>query len=428
MEFLTPSQRLKKLRKNLNMKQYDFDQEDLTRAYYGMIETGQRNLNIDIAKKIIKKFKAKAAEIGVDFDFDEHYLIMSPKNEAEMYCLNHLKKDLPIEQADELISIAKQYGLEEVEAAINKILGDNNYSTTNYNDAFLNYIMSLDIYKNTSNEVHIPYLYNRLGMCKFKALEFTEANLYFNRAIYYSQEQNNNETLKNSIYNVSQCYRQLNKLDEAIKYIDIYITKWIKDEQTPERTYAKSLKANYLYEKGNIDEAISIYIDLIENAIDTVTPQGAYLCNNLGILYLKIDDLPKSLEYFGKSQEIRMKVDKPSLSHTVINKAEAYIKQQMYDEAIMLVRFGIDMAQEYNDSEYLLKAYYLLADIYTLCEDYKNTEENFIKIVDILKDKKNKLDLLKVYLKLSELNFKTNNNEIGHKYLKMSQNTLELCV
>jgi tetratricopeptide (TPR) repeat protein len=428
MEFLTPSQRLKKLRKNLNMKQYDFDQEDLTRAYYGMIETGQRNLNIDIAKKIIKKFKIRAAEIGVKFDFDEHYLIMSKKDEAEMYCLNHLKEDLTIEESSELISIAKEYTLDEVEAEIHKILGDNNYSSTNYNDALLNYIMSLDIYKNTFNETHIPYLYNRLGMCKFKALEFTEANLYFNRAIYYSQEQNNNETLKNSIYNTSQCYKKLNKFDEAIKYIDIYITKWSKDEQASEYTYAKSLKANYLFGKGNIDEAILIYIDLIEKTEDTMSPQRAYLYNNLGMFYLEKCDLPKSLEYFGKSQEIRMKVDKPNLSHTVINKSEAYTKQKLYDEAIMLVRFGIDMAQEYNDSEYLLKAYYLLADIYTIREDYKNIEENFIKIVNILKDKKNQLDLLKVYLKLSELNFKTNNNEKGHEYLKMSQNTLELCI
>lgn len=428
MEFLTPPQKLKKLRKNLNMKQYDFDQEDLTRAYYGMLETGQRNLNIDVAKKIVKKFKTKATEIGVQFDFDEHYLIMSQKDEAKMYCIEHLKKDLTAEEAVELFSIAKEYTLDEVEAEIHKILGDNNYSATNYNDAFLNYIMSLDIYKNTSNEAPIPYLYNRLGMCKVKTLDLTEANLYFNRAIYYSQVQSNDETLKNSIYNISQCYKKLRKFDEAIKYIDIYITKWNKDEQTYEYTYAKSLKANYLYDKGNIDEAISIYIDLIEKAENIITPQGAYLYNNLGMFYLEKGDLPKSLECFGESQQIRIKVDKPSLSHTFISKAEAYIKQKMYDEAIMLVRFGIDLAQEYNDSEYLLKAYYLLADIYTIYEDYKNVEANLIKIIDILKDKKNQLDLLKVCLKLSELNFKTNNIEKGHKYLKMSQNTLELCI
>jgi tetratricopeptide (TPR) repeat protein len=428
MEFLTPQQRLKKLRKNLNMKQYDFDQEDLTRAYYGMIETGQRNLNIDIAKKIIKKFKERAAEIGVDFDFDEHYLTMSQKDEASLYCINHLKKDLTIEEADELTSIAKKYELEEVEAELNKILGDNNYSATNYNDAFLNYIMSLDIYKNTSNEVHIPYLYNRLGMCKFKTLEFTEANLYFNRAIYYSQEQSNNETLKNSIYNISQCYKQLNKLDEAINLINLYMSRWSETEKLHAFIHIKSLKANCLCEKGNIDEAISIYNELIEKAEDTMTPLGAYLYNNLGVFYFEKGDLIKSLEFLSKSQEIRMKVDKPNLSHTIISKAQVYIKQKMYDEAIMLVRLGIDMAQQYNDNEYLLKSHYLLADIYTLCEDYKNVEENFIKIVDILKDKKNQLALIKVYLKLSELNFKTNNIEKGHEYLKMSQNILELCI
>jgi tetratricopeptide (TPR) repeat protein len=428
MEFLTPSQRLKKLRKNFKMKQYDFDQEDLTRGYYGMIENGQRNLNIDIAKKIIEKFKTRAAELGEELDIDEHYLIMSERDEAKLYCSEHLKKDLSIEKADELISIAKQYTLEDVEAEIYKILGDNNYSTTNYNDAFLNYIMSLDIYKNTANESYIPYLYNRLGMCKFKILEFTEANLYFNRAIYYSQEQNNNETLQNSIYNIAQCFKQLNKLDEAITYIDLYMSKWSQSENLHAFIHIKSLKANCVCEQGNIDEAISIYINLIEKVEDTMTPLGAYLYNNLAIFYLDKDNLAKSLEFFSKSQEIRMKVDKQNLSHTFISKANVYVKQKMYDEAILIIRLGIDLAQQYNDSEYLLIAYYLLADIYTICEDNKNAEETYVNIVSILKDKKNPLKLLKAYLKLSELNFKINNFEKGHEYLNLSQNTLENCI
>lgn len=427
MEFLTPAKRLKKLRKSLNMKQFDFDQEDLTRGYYGMIENGQRNLNIDIAKKIFEKLRIRATEIGVELDFDEHYLVMSERDEAEAYCLKHLKKDLTKEEANELISIAKDYILEEVEAEIHKILGDNNYSATNYNDAFLNYIMSLDIYKNTSNESYIPYLYNRLGMCKVKLLEHTEANLYFNRAIYYSQEQNNNETLKNSIYNIAQCYKKLSKFDEAITYIDTYMANWSETEKLHAFIHIKSLKANCLCEKGNPDEAIIIYMDFIEKVEDIMTPLGGYLYNNLGIFYLDKGDLVKSLEFFSKSQEIRMKVDKPNLSHTIISKAEVYIKQKMYDEAIMLIRLGIDMAQQYNDNEYLLKSYYFLADIYTLCEDYKNAEENYLSIVDILKNKKNKMSLLKVYLKLSELSFKINNMDKGYEYLKMSQNTLESC-
>jgi len=427
MEFLTPAKRLKKLRKSLNMKQFDFDQEDLTRGYYGMIENGQRNLNIDIAKKIIEKLRIRATEMGVELDFDEHYLVMSERDEAEAYCLKHLKKDLTKEEANALISIAKEYTLKEVEAEIHKILGDNNYSATNYNDAFLNYIMSLDIYKNTSNEAYIPYLYNRLGMCKFKMLEFAEANLYFNRAIYYAQEQNNDETLKNSIYNIAQCYKKFNKMDEAIKYIDVFISKFNEDDKIPQYIYGISIKANCLCERGAFDEAISIYMDLIEIVEDIMTPLGGYLYNNLGIFYLKKGDLAKSLEFFSKSQEIRMKVDKATLSHTIISKSEVYIKQKMYDEAIMLIRLGIDMAQQYNDSEYLLMAYYFLADIYTLCEDYKNAEENYLSIVDILKNRKNQLDLLKVYLNLSELSFKINNMEKGYEYLKMSQNTLENC-
>lgn len=426
MEFFNPAQRLKRLRKQLNMKQQDFQEEEMTRSYYSMIENGKRNLGLDTASKILEKFKKKAEELGVTLDIDEKYLMMSPMEDAKKYCLDNLEYYIVNNRSKELIDITRKYELQEVEAEINKALGDISYNNRNYHESFLNYSISVDLYKNTTNDKHISYLYNRLGMCKFSVLEYNDAAMYFNRALYYSGIYNDKITVRNSIFNIAKCYKKLKKYDEAVQYIDALIPETNKNENVEDYIYEQSLKANCLDEMGNIDGAILICTELLQENPEITAPLRAYVYNNLGTYYLKKEELLESLDYFNKSQSIRHEADKVNLSHTLIDKSEVYIKQKLYNEAIMLINLGIDMAKIYNDSEYLLKAYYFLVYIYTLNEDYDKIEENYGKILAILKDKKDNNNLLKVYMKLWELNFNRNNYTKAYEYLKLSQNILDI--
>lgn len=427
MDFLNPAQRLKKIRKQLNMKQQDFQEKEMTRSYYGMLENGKRNLSFDTAFKILEKFKRKAEQLCIDLDIDEKYLMMSPMEEAKKYCLDNLEDDINQEKATELINIVKRYNLAEVEAEIYKILGDISYRNKTYNQAFLNYSFSIDIYKNTTNKKNIAYLYNRLGMCKFSVFECNDSVIYFNRAIYYSSIYNDEVTGSYAIYNIAKCYRKLKKYDKAIEYCDIFISECNKSENVENYIYAQSMKANCLGDTEKIDNAILIYNELLREKIEIVAPLKAYVYNNLGSLYFKKEELIKSLNYFNKSQSIRSEVDKKNLSHTLIDKSEVYIKQKLYNEAIMIINLGIDMAKIYKDSQYLLKSYNLLIEIYTLNGDCNKVEENYNNMLIILKDTKDTKNLLKVYLSLCELTFRGNNYEKAYEYLKLSQTTLEIC-
>lgn len=426
MEFNNSGQRLKKIRRQLHMKQQDFNSEGMTRGYYSLIENGKRNLTLDIASKILYKFKKKAEESGIKFNIDEKYLMMSPREEAEKYCLDNLEDFIIQERVIELIDITKKYKLEEVQAKIYKILGDNNYCIRNYFAAFSNYTMSLDFYKNCNYKEYIPYLFNRLGSCKFLLLEYCEAIMYYNRALYYSELYSDNVIKRNSIYNIADCYKRQEKYNEAIIYIDTFILEYKKSENIREYVYAQSIKANCLSEIGNVDDAILIYNKLLNEITEIEDSIKAYIFNNLGTLYLKKEELLKSLDYFNKSQSIRNEIDKINLSHTLIDKSEVYIKQKLYDEAIMLINLGIDMAKMYNDKEYLLRAYYSLIDMYTLKEDYCKIEEIYNNVLLILKDTKDNNNLLKVYMKLCEFNFKKNNYKKAYEYLELSQSILNI--
>ncbi|MCB2289441.1 helix-turn-helix domain-containing protein [Clostridium sp. CS001] len=422
MEFSNSAQRLKKLRIQLNMKQQDFQDDDMTSSYYSMLENNKRNLGFDTASKILVKFKKKAGQLGIDLDIDANYLMMTPIEEARNYCLGNLEEQINKEKSIELIDITRRYELEEVEAEIYKTLADTNYNNRDYHNAFLNYSVSVDLFKNSTNINYISYLYNRLGMCKFSMLEYSDSAMYFNRALYYSRIYDDKVTTNHSTYNIAKCYKKLKRYDEAIPYIDAFISECNQSERADDYIYAQSLKANCLDEMGNIDDAILIYNELLLKIPEITAHSKAYVYNNLGSLYLKKDEHIESLNYFNKSQRIRSKVDKINLSHTLIDKSEVYIKQKLYDEAIMLINLGIDMANIYNDNEYLLRAYYLLVNIYTLNEDFGNVEENYNNIISILKDKKDNNSLLKIYMNLMEFNFERNNYNKAYEYLKLSQN------
>lgn len=425
MDFLNPGQKIKKYRKQLRMSQLDFQDKNMTRSYLGMLETGKRKLNSEIAELILEKMKKKALECGIEFNIDSSRLMMSEKDEAREYCLNKLQQTLTEGEFLEIIKIAQQYMLLEIEAKAYRIIADQYYENSNYKKAFINYNLSLDISKSIPLNCKQPYLYNRLGMCKYMELAYSEALLYFSRANHYSIIYNDIKTELNSIYNLALSCESAKMLDDAIKYIELYLSMVNKVDNADSYIYGEILKANCLEEQGEVNDAINLYLNLINITNNNVILGNLY--NNLGYLNYKISNFEKSITFFNKSQEIRMKYDEVHLSHTLIHKSELYIKNKLFNEAIMLLSLGIDYAKKFNDKEYLVKGYSLLSDIYLYKTDYDSVEENYLKALEIIKEDHEKNQLLKIYLKLIDLYTIKNNSTNIRKYIELSQNIIDSC-
>ncbi|EQB87637.1 tetratricopeptide (TPR) repeat protein [Clostridium punense] len=422
MEFLTPGEKLRKIRKELNMTQSDFADESMTRSYVGMIEVGKRNLNPSIARIILEKLNARAKELNVEISIDEDYLTMSREEEAERYCKNIMDNNPTEEQVNSVIEISLKYGLKETGASAYRVMGDMKYEEYHYLDAFLAYNNSLDICK-TIGKLDIQcYLINRLGMCKYDELDYVEALLYFTRAQQYAVELNNYDIEVKAIFNIALTYKKMKKLEEAKKYVEIYINK-INGSNDYEEMYAKGniLKSNCIKAQGNIEEAIVILKETVSNFKGITKYTEGMIYNNLGGLYLDKGDYDNSLSAFNKSESIRIEYDESSLAHTIIHKAELYIEKELYTEAILLLKMGCDIAQKYNDNFYLILGYKLLIEIYQKLNKIDKAEELYYKIIDLADEKYNSLELLNAYLKLVELYIKQNKLEEAANIIKLSQ-------
>ena len=426
MKFLTTSEKLKLTRKFLKMKQEDLVDENLTRGLISMIEIGKRELSKNVALKLIGKFQERANELNIEFKIDKDFLLRSPSEDAELYCLKKLKEVTNDKDIKEVLEIADKFNLSNVRAMGYSRLGEYYYNKKDYNEAFFNYNNSIDTFKSIKQNEAIPYLYLKIGHCKAILLQYAEALSAFYLSERYSIMYKDKKTEKRAIYNIAKCYMKLDKINLALENINKFLTLCNKEDYD-NYIYANILKANCYEVKKEFDASIEIYTSLLSEDIDCNNPVLGYIYNNLGLAYLNKDDFSNSLEYFDKAEQLRIKIDPANRCHTIIEKAGVFIKQGFYKDAIVLIEEGLKQAQSNMDYEYLIKGDYELIRIYELMNDVSNLKKIYFNIAYFLKISNKYSELVSIYTKLSIIYLDENNVEEAKKYLLMSLKTNGNC-
>jgi tetratricopeptide (TPR) repeat protein len=309
----------------------------------------------------------------------------------------------------------------KAEAQAYKNLGDYDFETEDYTRAFINYMISLDLYKNTQAKEFIAYLYNRLGCCKYRKLEYTEANSFFNRGWHYAIMYKDKTAEKGAIYNIAESYRNLDKYDSALEYIDKYLELCEKEKDFKEYAAANLLKANCLSLKQNKDKALSVYIQLMEGLKKEDTELLCNVYKAIGVIYLDEDNLDRSLEYFDKAEETVQESDKCTLFDCCIYKAKVYNKKLNFNEALSFANKALKISGELNDISLAKAAYSQLIEIYTGSGDFTSLKNNYIKLLDIIKNKEEYRDeTIRLYNKLALHYLEQNDIEMCKKYLHMA--------
>ncbi len=418
MEFLTPGERIKKTRKMLKMRQLDLQGEKIKRNFISMLETGERGLTKDTAKYLAEKFNDKASEMGISLNIDDSYLLMSPKDEALKYCLDILNSDITIDIVNNVIEISHNYDLGDIEANALLKKGNLNYDERKYSQAAFNYIDSLSKYSETENNKFDAYLFNKLGLCKLNELFYAEALEFFNKAYFLSKVNNDLYTQKHSVYNLALCQRKLHKFDKSIEYADKYLALCDKSTDFLNYVYANIVKANCYRDLKKIECAEKIYISLLSDFSSLNDPALAYVYDNLGLLYADIEEYDKAIESLSLSQKIRTEADFTNLDKSLIDKSNILIKQKKYNEALTLLNLGIDLATKFNDTEYELKGYCMLIDIYSETGGTAELETAYIKILKIAEEKSDYKVILNICNKLCLIYLNNNMTDKAIELLK----------
>jgi transcriptional regulator with XRE-family HTH domain len=418
MNFLTTGEKIRSLRKRMGMRQQELEDENITRAFISMIETGKRGLSKDTAKLIASKLSKKAQCVGVNLFIDENYLLRTPSEDAEIYCNDKLSNFPTNDEIDVIINIAKTYKLIRVEALANKILGDYSFKGKRNTEAFIYYLICLDLYKETSEKELLPYLYHRLGLCKLNESAYVEAISFFSRSDYYSKIYEGFSIEKDNLYYIALGCKHLGRYNEGLKYIEKYLL--ICDKKTESNEYARVsiLKAHYYAAMGNGNKAIYLLDELIADLHSYKTELNKNIYIEASRLYLSEGHLEKSLSYLQLADNIVDNVDNIDSACVYLLKGKIYLAQKSYEEAALEANNCLRLA--FGKDELMLRAYDILIDIYSFKKDFVNLRNTYTKLLELLKDKEGySEEILKLYNKLALLYLEQNDVEMCKKYLSM---------
>ncbi len=419
MKFLTMGEKVKKLREQLKLTQEDLQSEKVTRGLISMIETGRRDVTYGSGVKLAEKFNEKAEELNIIMNIDEAYLMRSPAEDAEIYCLNKLKNDdITKSTIDEIFEIINQYNLLFVQAKTYFKIGQINEEKRNFDDACINYDKALKIYKTMGKDKELGLVYLRLGISKGKNLQHDTAMVYFNSSQYYSFIYDDEDIQKLSLYNLANAYKHLNKIDLALETVERYLE--VSDESDVFYIYGHGIKANCYEAKKDYDKAIETYKEILLKVSDNTNIFIGYAYNNLGGLYADLNNFEESLKYFEMAEKFRDSLDKVNLGATLIEKSNVFLKQKKYTDAINAIDLGLNYAIEFNDMEYIIKGYYISADIYDKSNDLVNLEKSYLKIIELLKIKKDNNSLKSIYNKIVLMYLNQKKTALCEKYLLLS--------
>ncbi len=421
MKFLTTGEKVRKLREQLNIKQEDLVSERVTRGLISMIETGRREVSYKTGVRLAEKFNEKAEEINIIMNIDEAYLMRSPGEDAEIYCLNKLKnEDITKSTIDEIFEIINQYDLLFVQAKTYVKIGQLSSNRRDFGEAIINYDKAINIYKSMGKSEELGYIYLKMGGCKANNFKYDAAIVYYNLSQYYSFAHDDKETQKVCLYGLANSYKYLNEIDLALETIEKYLS--VASETDFYYNYGLNIKASCYEAKENYDKAIDIYKSLLEKISDNENPILGYVYNNLGLNYCHKNDFKESLKYFEMAEKFKFEVDKKNVSHSLIEKSIVFLKQNLNDDAIKTIEIGLKYAKEYNDVEYLIKGNYILADIYDKQSENENLERTYISLIELINTSKEWNKLVSVYVKLALMYLKQDKVSLCEKYLLLSKN------
>jgi len=188
-------------------------------------------------------------------------------------------------------------------------------------------------------------------------------------------------------YNNALCCRCISEPAVSIDYIQKCLSVLDKEKDFEYYVYIKSIEANCYRDMKEYDKALEIFRGLVEEINDNNNPLLGFLYTNIGEIYMEKNDFEKSMEYLNEAEKIRRKEDKNLLSHTLIEKANLYIKMGLYKEARSLLEEGIEISYRNKDMEYIVKGSYLLAEVYKKLGNKQAIIETYKRLANILQKK-----------------------------------------
>ena len=186
---------------------------------------------------------------------------------------------------------------------------DSLFSAGQYVNAIAKYIEYMDTRGKTEVEMEeiITECSEKIGFCYFKLDKYSEAIVWFQKALDLQRENKNLEEVASTLNNIGLNYKMLGNYDKAIEY------------------YEQTILIDEELGKGG-DKAITL--------------------NNIGMVYRAWGKYDKAIDYLERSLRLKISLDdRAGMSKSLNNMGLVYTEWKKYDQAILNFRESLKIEE-----------------------------------------------------------------------------------
>jgi len=180
--------------------------------------------------------------------------------------------------------------------------GQNEYFSSNYEDAISIYYQALDRAEQSQDSVLLAKVNLNLGMVYDELEDYDEAITFFQKAIRISQSINDSSIIAKTYQNIAISYQNKSDLTKALEYNEKANQLAILKKDTTMIIDVINNFGTIAYDQKNLVKSLEYYLKAL-NLYQTINDRKgiAMAYNNIGLVYLDKNEYDKSINYFNKS-------------------------------------------------------------------------------------------------------------------------------
>lgn len=215
---LNQGERIKYIRKELNINQEELGGERFSKNYISMFENNKRQINPVNAAFLAKRINDIAKEKNLDMDITSSYFLKTDIDLAKENCdkmLNEVKSNIGLSDENiyillkDVVILALEYNLLKQYGNAIFLMGLNSFRKKLYYCSLNQFMEALDTYYKLGNIQAIIDTYKYMGIVAYKNRNIHSALSYFNMAENLLKKEHDYLLIDEIEYYREKCYKKL---------------------------------------------------------------------------------------------------------------------------------------------------------------------------------------------------------------------------
>jgi len=304
-----------------------------------------------------------------------------------------------LEYCRQSLRLSQQLNYPSGEAEIYNVMGNNMRVLNKFDSAHYYLNRALDIRKRQNDSQKVAAVTINIANIYFQQLKYSDAIIKYNEAIKIAGESNFKKGSLVALTNLSSTYRSAGLQEKALESMKqaLEINKVLKD--TLQEPYLYSTLATILNEMNDVRAAVSNNkkaLEQLKNHPDVFLKIS--VLNNLGTQMRDMGNYDSSLVIL--QEAIRLEIqnnDSVGLGATNSGIALLYQAQKQYDFCLAFADKSKTIARAINDTATYANSLLIIADVYSIKNDFKRALTYALEAEPLVKALNNKTTLYEMY-------------------------------